>query len=171
MGYDYMDALEIINYDCIVSGFNERNPRVYDDMLKGMKKIGCVATDDNHNPPDDAFGGYTMIKSDSLDYDSVIRALYDKSYYCSECGPDIKALYIEDDRVHIEFENAKECFVTTAFRQWIEDRRAYSEEGTLTHHSFEMNSRDLYFRFTVVGKDGKCSYTNAYFYEDILKEL
>lgn len=171
MGYDYMDAIEMINYDCIASGFDERNPRVYDDMLKGGKKIGCIAADDNHNPPKGFFGGYTMIKADSLDYNTVMNALYNKNYYCSESGPAIKELYIEDGRVHIEFENARECFVTTAFRQWIEDRCVYSEDGTLTHHSFEMNPNDLYFRFTVVGKDGKCSYTNAYFYEDILKEI
>ena len=171
MGYDYMDALEMINYDCIVSGYDERNPRVYDDMLRGMKKIGCIATDDNHTPPHGFFGGYTMIKANSLDYGSVIRAPYNKNYYCSESGPDIKALYIEDGRVHIDFENARECFVTTAFRQWIEDRRVVDMNCNLTHHSFEMNPNDVYFRFTVVGKDGKCSYTNAYFYEDILKEL
>ena len=168
MAYNGYDAMEMVNYGCVADGYEERNMHIYDDMLKGGKKIGCVATDDNHNPPRDAFGGYTMIKSDSLNYDSIISALYAKNYYCSEGGPAIKELYIEGDYVHIEFENARECFVTTAARMWIDGRRAYDPEGKLTHHSFLMNPKDTYFRFTVVGMDGKCSWTNAYFYSDLL---
>ncbi len=168
MAYDYMDAMEIFNNNCFVDGYDERNSKVYDDMLKGDKRIGCVATDDNHNPAHDGFGGYTMIKADSLDYDSIIASLYAKNYYCSEGGPAIKELYIEDDCVHIEFENARECYVTTAARMWIDGRKAISPDGNLTHHCFTMNPRDTYFRLTVVGMDGKCSWTNAYFYNDLL---
>ena len=166
MAYDYMDAMEIFNYNCFVDGYEERNSRVYDDMLKGDKRIGCIAADDNHNPAHhDGFGGYTVIKAKKLDYKSVMDALYAKEYYASEGGPAIKELYIEDGRVHIEFENARECFITTAARMWIDGRRAYDPEGKLTHHSFLMNPKDTYFRFTVVGMDGKCSWTNAYFFD------
>lgn len=43
-----MNAMEIVNHECCELGYPEHNERVYDDMLRGGKRIYCVATDDNH---------------------------------------------------------------------------------------------------------------------------
>jgi len=79
--YHGMHAMEICNYGCYSSGYEDYNAYIYDDMLRAGERIYCTATDDNHNggAGDDAFhdsfGGFTMIRAESLDYRTVTRAL------------------------------------------------------------------------------------------------
>lgn len=81
MGYKGMHAFEMFNGGCIVGGFDEYNPRVYDDILTGGQRIFCIGADDNHNfhSPDsrrfDSGYAYTMIKAERLDYRTVTKRL------------------------------------------------------------------------------------------------
>ena len=45
-----MHAFEIMNGDTSKGGFDDYNPRVYDDFLSVRKMIYCIGADDNHNP-------------------------------------------------------------------------------------------------------------------------
>ena len=157
INYKGASALEIINYGCIVEGYDDRNDHVYDDMLRGGERIFAIAADDNHNPPHDSFGGYTMIKAESLTYEDVAKSLKEGNFYASEGGPDILELYVEDGKVCIKTDKAREIYFSTDRRRC---RRALGNEAV-----FEIGECD-YFRLTAVGEDGKESYTNAYFLFD-----
>ena len=63
MNYHGMHAMEIVNYGCLSAGYDDYNPRVYDDILQGGERIYCIAADDTHRGTTDAFGGFTMIKA------------------------------------------------------------------------------------------------------------
>jgi len=153
MGYKGADALEIVNYGCVVEGFNDRNDHCYDDMLRGGERLFAVGADDNHNEAHH-FGGYTMIKADSLTYEDVAKSLKEGNFYASEGGPKIEELYIEDGHVHVKTDAAREIFFST-------DRRI-CDYARNSEASFAIGEFD-YFRITAVGQDGKCSWTNAYF--------
>lgn len=166
INYHNMNAMEIYNNECIYVGHDEHNSRVYDDMLRNGERIYCIASDDNHNRNglDDSFGGFTMIKADKPEYKAIINALKEGNFYASE-GPVINDLWIEDSKVHITFEPAREVFITKGIRKNVR----ITEEGELCSAVFDITEDDIYFRITVVGHGGKKAYTNAYFTDEILK--
>lgn len=165
MQYKHMHAMEICNWGSRNNGYDEINSKEYDDMLRGCKKIFCIAADDAHmRGTVDAFGGFTMIKSPDLGYKSVTDALVVGNFYASE-GPLINDLWYEDGYVHITFAPAREAFVTKATRNVS---RVKAPEGELiTEASFPVEDDDIYFRITIEADDGKRAWTNAYFLDEI----
>ncbi len=166
--YHGMNAMEVINYDCIVGGYDDRNANIYDEMLRAGEKIYCVATDDNHNkhplghPKCDSFGGFTMIKAEKLEYEDIAKALSEGNFYSSQ-GPEIKELYYEDNKIHIETSDAVRIIMTTENRRY---RTVTADKEGEKINSAEFNiGVDLgsYVRFTVIDEKGKEAYTNAYF--------
>jgi hypothetical protein len=170
--YHGMHAMEIVNYGCVVEGYDDRNANIYDQMLREGEKIYCVATDDNHNrvpidhPENHSFGGFTMIKAEHLDYESISRSLLDGSFYSSE-APLIHELYFEDNKVYIETSDAVRIVMTTANRRY-KVATADKNGETINRACFEITSElGDYVRFTVIDEKGKEAYTNAYFLDEL----
>ena len=168
INYNNMDAFEIYNWGCIVDGFFEYNEQIYDEMLHSGKRIFCLATDDNHNVgggTQDSFGGYVMIKAQSLEYSAVMDAIIKGNFYSSQ-GPVIKSIYIEDDEIVAECEGAREIRFNT-------DTRAHSyriaNRGELvTECRMKLDARDKYVRVTVTDREGGHANSNAYFLDEIM---
>ena len=170
MGYDGMNALEIFNGACNSSGFIEYNPRVYDDMLVGGKKIYCVGGDDNHNYNElgtrrcDSGWAFTVIKAEKLEYNTITKALVNGDFYASE-GPEIHELWYEDGKVHIKCSDADTINCTSATR-FV--KLAMNEDySPINEATFTVPEDAVYFRITVTDKNGKHACTNAYFLEDL----
>ncbi len=165
MTYEGMHAMEIVNFGCLVTGWDDECDYVYDDMIRGGKRIFCIATDDNHNcfPQEsrdwDSFGGFTVIRADGLDYKTITDALFAGNFYASE-APLINELYIEDGQVHITCSPADRIFLST-------DRMSaaikFAEKEPLTAASFKISEKAKYIRLTVVDERGNKAFTNAYF--------
>lgn len=172
MHYEGMQAMEICNYGCVVEGYDDYNPRVYDDMLRGGKRIYCIATDDNHNHGEigtrrfDSFGGFTMIKADKLDYRTITAALEAGNFYASQ-GPEIHALWFEDGKLHIRCAPADRIILTTGIRRCA---MVWAEPGeTVTEAVFDVRPEDIYARITVIDGAGWHADTNAYFTDELFK--
>lgn len=173
IGFNGMHAVEIMNNSSRVSsGAFEYNDKVFDDMLRAGKNVFCVAADDNHSPKPvgsrgcDMCGAYTVIKAERLDLESVAKSLRSGNFYCSE-GPEIKALYCEGGKLVVECSPADEIVFSTPHP--CISNAVYDESGEgLTRGEFSLTktysyaSSFGYVRVTVVGKDGKRAYTNAY---------
>ena len=160
MAYDGMDAMEICNFGCLVGGWQEYNPRAYDDMLRGGKRIYCTATDDNHNNKNDSFGGFTFIKADSLDYPTIFKALKDGHFYSSQ-GPEIYELYLEGNKVTVKCSPAREIRLNTGV---ISAELVKNDDGSpVTEATFTLEPDHGYFRITVIDEKGYPADTNAYF--------
>ena len=106
-----------------------------------------------------------MIKADKLEYKTITKALLDGNFYCSEHGPAINELYIEDGKIVIKTEGAREIRIVRGIRR---NERRYDENCSLTEATFNINDNDIFFRIVVTGKDGRCSYTNAYFIDEVV---
>jgi hypothetical protein len=164
-------ALEIYNHSAALDGIDGNQIIPYDILLREGNRIFCIAADDNHDnfpighPKNDSFGGFIMIKADSLDYKTIINALEAGSFYAS-MGPEIKQLYVEDGKLFIECSDVRSICMTTA------GRRAGTEqapkEGTINSASFEILPKDRYVRIQITDSSGLRANTNAYFVEDIL---
>lgn len=165
--YHGMHAMEICNWGCYEAGYEDYNAYIYDDMLRSGERIFCTANDDNHNGGTgedafhDSFGGFTMIRAESLDYRTVTRALENGDFYAS-MGPEIHELYIEDDAVHIKCSPAKTIALHGGARvSWAKHAKG---GALLTEATFPLYGLDLrYFRLSVTDTEGKHANTNAYF--------
>ena len=171
--YEGMHAMEICNYGCLVEGYDDYNPKEYDDILRTGKRIFCIATDDNHNghpfssPKCDSFGGFTMIKAEDLEYKAVTNALLAGNFYASE-GPEIYDLYYEDGKIHVTTSPAKKIYMNTGKRKTgIE----FANKGSyITEAAFEVKPEYNYVRITVEDEHGLHANTNAYFTDELMVE-
>ncbi len=166
--YKGMNAFEIMNGDTAL-GYLDYNPAVYDDILRGGQKLFIIAGDDNHNrnPLPSHFGSgvcYTMIKAKELTYKAITDSMLKGDFYASQ-GPEIKELYIEDDKLYIKCSEAYKINVTY---QACKAQVKYSEDGTpLTEACFDLSKVHGYFRVTVTDSESRHACTNAYFPEDL----
>ena len=165
-------AMEIYNYGCELDGLYGYNPQTYDEMLRLNKKWFCVATDDNHNsfPTEsslcDSFGGFTMIKANELSYSAIIDSLINGNFY-SSMGPEIKELYIEENKLHIKTSPVEKIFVILKGRNCY--KKLANKGETITEAVFELNGKEEYFRIDIKDEKGLHANSNAYFIKDILK--
>lgn len=171
LGYHGMHAMEICNYGCLTEGYDDYNPRVYDEMLQNGERIYCIATDDNHNhhPKNSRFwdsgGGFTMIKAENLGYETITQALLDGNFYASQ-GPEIHELWYEDGFVHIKCSPADKIEIMSGYRH---NAIVIDENGTgLIYAKFPVEKEHSYFRITVTDKNGKPANTNAYYLDELI---
>lgn len=163
MGYNNMHAMEIYNNECINMGYCDYNEKEYDDMLRGGKRIYCLATDDCHKL-ETCCGGYIMIKADKLEYKTITNAMVAGNFYASY-GPSIYKLWFEDNKIHIECSDAVSIKMNTARRC---AKKHKSPEGSFVNGAcFDVVPEDGYVRITVVDKNGKHANTNAYFTDEL----
>ena len=158
-GYNHMHAMEICNFSSYVMGYPEYNEKEYDDMLRGGKRIFCVAGDDNHGERDSC-GAFTMIKAEKLAYETVTDALLRGDFYASQ-APFIYDLWFENGKIGITCSDAKRIVLNTANR-----RAAYvqaKEDEFVREAVFDVMPEDGYVRITVTDAEGNHANTNAYF--------
>lgn len=174
--YHGMHAMEIINFGCVIEGYDDDNGHCYDDMLRGGERIFCIATDDNHNrgsdedPKCSSYGGFTCIGAPALTYEAVAEALKNGCFYSStgdykDVGPSILSLYYEDGKVVIDTSDAKSIALITSERYC---RLTHAPQGeSVNHAEFEIPERIKWFRLTVTDNKGYKAYTNAYFCDEL----
>lgn len=167
--FDGLFAMEIYNHIGFIHGTYDYNPQVYDQMLRLGKNIWCIAADDCHSDcPDtdpicDKFGGFVMLHADKLEYGAVIDALERGDFYSSE-GPEIRGLYVEDNKVHVLTSPAKFITICTGHRHnWI---AAAKKDETITEAVFDLPIGDPYMRFSVTDREGNHADTHAYCPDD-----
>ena len=171
INYHGMNAFEMFNGACNAEGYEDYNPRVYDDILREGERIFCVGGDDNHNALRnkgkrryDSGWAWTSIKAESLEYKKITAALAAGDFYASE-GPEIKELWYEDGKVYIKCSDADSIAYISGRRH-----REYvlsEEEETVSEAVFSVRPTDIYFRLTVTDKRGKHACTNAYFVDTL----
>lgn len=159
-----MDAMEIFNFSSWNAGYPDYNPRVYDDMLRGGKRIFAIAADDNH-ATQDACGGWIMVKADQLEYKTVMEAITRGDFYAST-GPEIRELWFENGYVHIKTSEAARIVCNYS---WRRSRSAQNADGMpVTEATFTVEPSCEYFRITVTDGQGRVAETSAYFVDDLL---
>ncbi len=169
--FEGMHAMEIFNTGCHVLGYQSYAPNVYEDILRTGKRIFTVAADDNHNkdpessPKCDSFGGYVMIKAQSLDYTTITNALFAGNFYASQ-GPEIYDLYVEDGRICVTCSEAAMISLNTGRRS---AQCVIAKNGeSVNHAEFPFSAEDVYLRITVKDSTGKFADTNAYFIDELV---
>ena len=175
---DYADVkglwgIEVFNTGCCIEGYPD-NDRQYEDLLRKGNRLFPVATDDSHIPSD-CFGGSVMIKSERLDYPSIMSALKNGDFYAST-GPEIHELYLEDGKLVVSCSAARSVTVCTERRQNLKNYAG--NEARITRTEFDLGKfisdpdngkrgMPSYFRVVVTGFDGNQAYTRAFYTDDL----
>lgn len=164
LNYGDLDFVEVFNTGCYKTGHCNYE-EIFDVMIKGGKRVACIAADDNHNYDgfehykSDSFGGWIMINADELKYETIIEALKNHNFYAS-CGPEIYSLTRDGDRVTVKTSPARRISKQTEGRQ---AQAIIAEPGTLiTEASFAVNDNEKVFRITVEDEHGYKAYSQAY---------
>lgn len=172
-------GVECYNTGCVRSGFPDTMQPI-DDLLNKGERVFPLATDDAHAgiaTLHDCFGGFTMIKAEKLEYDTIINALLKGDFYASS-GPLIKELYVEDGILHVITDDVNKIeFITNRRFRYVQTA---SENNTINHAEFDLNAfiednkgatendPAPYFRITVTDHCGEQAQTRAYFEEDYI---
>ncbi|MBR6765249.1 MAG: PHP domain-containing protein [Clostridia bacterium] len=153
--YEGLDFVEVYNHTCAYDGGESYSINVLDDMLRSGKKVYATMCDDSHKR-ETMFGGWVMINADRLEYGTIITALENGSFYCTQ-GPEIYSLIREGDTVKINTSCAKQIAISTR------GRRTEAVNGKdITQGEFSLRNDDGYFRITVIDKYGNHAHTQAY---------
>lgn len=146
------------------------------DLLELDERVFPLATDDMHGGPEASYAirGWTMLKAPKLEYSAVMESLEKGDFY-SSTGPEIHALYLEDETLWVECSEASLIRVNTERRVSMIKQM----EGTpLTRVGFDMHpyfeasfEKNMpvkpYFRVTVQDANGDRAYTRAYFLDEL----
>lgn len=169
---DGLWGIEVHNTGSVTNGhFDTVQPFV--DLVKSGKRVFPLATDDMHGVSN-AFGGWVMVKAQSLDYGTVMDALEKGDFYAST-GPEIRALYLEDEVLTVECSEASAVMVRTERHV---SKFQQQQDAPLTRVSFDLHDYlagsfeknmpyEPYFRVAVLDAAGKFAYTRAYFLDEI----
>jgi hypothetical protein len=96
-------AVEVYNHACAI--MTDRGDGFYllDQLCNEDRRLMAVVTDDAHfhNGDLDAFGGYVMVKSETLDPEALLGALKAGEFYSSQ-GPRIRNIEVTRKDVRVE---------------------------------------------------------------------
>ena len=171
--YEGAWAFEVYNHGCYALAGLPDCEAAYEDILRSGKHVFAIATDDNHNTYElesyrcDSFGGFTMIKAEKLDYESIIEAMEKGNFYAST-GPEIHELYYEDGKIHIKCSPVADIAMLTMGRKG--HRIADSNGSLIECASFDIDcEKELYgyIRFRITDDKGRKAWTNPYYVDEI----
>ena len=178
-GLEGLWGIEVYNTSCVVEEMPDTTVP-FDDLLRLGRDVFPVCSDDAHIKPD-LFGGWTMVKAESLDYDAVIGALLAGDFY-SSTGPEIRELFVEDGILTLKTSEASRVRVKSDWRSYSAARSIFpAQEGEDFVARFPIKGlfdkyraetdpgwQDSYFRLEVEGPNGTRAYTRAFRVRDLL---
>ncbi len=165
LGYAGIDFVEIYNTGCVKEGHTD-DERVFEDLLLAGRRVLCIAGDDNHNkkpldsPASDSFGGYIMINEDRLEYSAIMKALWQGKFYVST-GAEIRSIVMDGDKIKVKTSAAASIHMRTGGRRC--ESAFASADAPLCEATFTVRPDDKFFRFKVIGSDGKTAFSQAYY--------
>ncbi|MCL4765672.1 MAG: CehA/McbA family metallohydrolase [Hyphomicrobiaceae bacterium] len=99
-------AVEIYNHTSEVKASRGDSASLIDVMLAKGRRLTLCATDDAHFHFNDWFGGYVMVKSESLEPEALVSALKAGHYYSSQ-GPELAGITVSGDTLDVECSPAR----------------------------------------------------------------
>jgi hypothetical protein len=94
-------AVELYNHTSHVEEDRGDGTVMLDSLLSKGRRIWGCATDDAHFKRNDWFGGWVMVKSETLEPEALVDALKAGRFYSSQ-GPEIHALQVSSTEVIVE---------------------------------------------------------------------
>jgi hypothetical protein len=133
---------------------NRGDSTCYIDVIASKGKYPLIfAADDTHFYSGDLFGGYIMVNSESLQSKDIIKNIKKGNFYSSQ-GPEIKQIYVSQDKVHIETSPVEFiAFMTDTF--YCRDRISRKDGQLITKGSYDIKETDKFVRVECKDTSGR----------------
>ncbi len=159
-------AVEIYNHGSAVETDRGDGFYLLDQLCNEDRRLTAIATDDAHfrHGDYDAFGGFVMVKSESLDPEALLEALKAGEFYSSQ-GPRIVDIEVNRGEIRVECSPVHAVALLTGTSRalthvgrevtgvTIEFAKAYKTAWTET-------APDKWFRIVVIDRAGRRAWTN-----------
>lgn len=150
-------GVEIYNHASAIGAARGGGAGTIDQLANEGFRIAITATDDSHQIPDDAFGGWVMVAADRLSADCIVAALKAGQYY-SSCGPDFTSIRLDGDQLRIACSPVSRVTVAAG------GHRAFSHSGDrLTEAVINMDNMDFdWVRIELTDAHGRHAWSNIF---------
>ncbi len=150
-------GVEIYNHASAIDAARGGGTATVDYLLHQGFPIHITATDDSHDIPRDAFGGWVMVAARDLTSDAILAALK-AGYFYASTGPDI--LSITRDGTVIEIETSPvQRIILAADKHHAEP---VASDG-ITRARFDLKKFDPAFvRIVAIDARGRSAWSNPY---------
>jgi len=160
------DAVEIYNHGSAIETDRGDGFYLLDQLSNEGHRLTAIATDDAHfkHGDRDAFGGFVMVKAESLDPEALLAALKAGQFYSSQ-GPRLYDIDVSAGEIRVECSPVDSIAVLTG------TSRALAKVGRdITGATFELaeaarqawaeTQPDKWFRIAVIDRSGRRAWTN-----------
>ena len=161
----YIDLLEIYNYNTVNESGTGYDVTYWDLMLRRGRKINADAADDNHNGGlfDDAFGGFIMVKAESLTHDAIIRAILEGEYYSSS-GPLIYCCEKTDGKIRIECSPVERIIIIVGGIVGAGVTFIAEDGKLISEAEYILTGEEQYVRVECCDQRGRMAWTNPMYF-------
>ncbi len=164
-------GFEVYNTGCQKEMFNGWADYEFELCCRAGMGVVPVATDDNHNwamdeqsPLNDSFGGWSMIKAESLTYEDIFEAMKRGDVYAST-GPEIRELWVEDGEMHVVTSGVCAIAFLTSGRETAMKRAL---DDSLTEHCFKVPGHVRFVRVELADTKGGRAFSRPYDIKELL---
>lgn len=156
---DYV-GIEIFNTGCWLE-INKGHALVHwDALLRRGRKIWGLATDDSHFYYPDYGRGWVVVRTETCDAPSILRALRVGHFY-STMGPEIYAIAQEERTVTVRCSPVQSIYLIGD--AWHSPHAIHAWNGSpLSEATFTLHPNQQYWRIEVVDTMHRSAWTNAY---------
>ena len=158
-------AVEVYNHGSAVETDRGDGFYLIDQLCNEDRRLTAIATDDAHfrNGDYDAFGGFVMVKSESLDPDALVGALKAGAFYSSQ-GPRIDDIEVSRSEVSVQCSPVHTVALLTGTSRALtyvgRDVARATIEVAKAKAAWAETSRDKWFRIVVIDAAGRRAWTN-----------
>ena len=172
-------GVELYNTCTSLSGCDENNNRIYQDMLLSGQQLFPVAADDLHHRDNlhKIGGGWVMIGAEKLEYETVLSAMERGDLYAST-GAEIYDISINNGILSVDCSPAHCIKITTHCRRGGGHFLPEDGQTTLSHCELDMNfwlqkwvedrQDNAFVRVEIYGPENKKAYSRPYYLKELL---
>lgn len=149
-------AVEVYNHTSAVKVDRGDGAGLLDALLaRGHRLLAC-ATDDAHFQVEDWFGGWVMVRAETLEPEALVAALKAGAYYSSQ-GPALHAIAVQGEEIVIECSPAS---AVMALGRGTAGLAAYGSALRSARLPLEKFRGGGHFRIVVVDAEGRRAWSN-----------
>ena len=150
-------GVEIYNHASTIDAARGGGTATVDYLLHQGFPIHITATDDSHDIPRDAFGGWVMVAARDLTSDAILAALKASDFYASS-GPEILSITRDDTVIEIETSPVQRIILAA------DNHHAKPVAGNgMTGARFDVAEFDPAFvRIVAIDAQGRSAWSNPY---------
>lgn len=158
---DVIHSVEIYNHGCeveVARGYGLHQAEV---LLGKGHRVSLYAADDAHFKHQrgtfvDAFGGWVMVRADSLSPDAILAALKDGAYYAST-GPEFHDIEIDGDTIRVSCSPIEDIVISGLGATF---RRGHETSMVEFEAQLPDPEKSPYVRVTIVDANGRSAWSN-----------